>query len=95
MRWVGRVARMGERGAYRVLVGKLKESDNLEDLGNRCEDNIKMDLHEVGWVGGAWTGLIWLRIGTCGGIYNCYYYYLLQAGDRNKRQQNYFSLLFN
>jgi hypothetical protein len=23
---------------------------------------IKMDLQEVGW--GAWTGLIWLRIGT-------------------------------
>jgi len=29
------------------------------------EDNIKMDLQEVGWV--AWTGLIWLRIGTGGG----------------------------
>jgi hypothetical protein len=28
--------------------------------------NIKMDLQEVGW--GAWTGLIWLRIGTGGGV---------------------------
>jgi hypothetical protein len=28
--------------------------------------NIKMDLQEVGW--GAWTGLIWLRIGTGGGL---------------------------
>jgi hypothetical protein len=28
------------------------------------KDNVKMDLHEVGW---AWTGLIWLRIGTGGG----------------------------
>ena len=26
------------------------------------EDNIKMDLHEVGCE--AWTGLSWLRIGT-------------------------------
>jgi len=26
----------------------------------RWEDNIKMDLQEMGW--GAWTGLIWLRI---------------------------------
>jgi hypothetical protein len=25
-----------------------------------------MDLREVGW--GAWTGLIWLRIGTGGGL---------------------------
>jgi len=31
----------------------------------RWKDNIKMDLQEVGC--GAWTGLIWLRIGTgCG-----------------------------
>jgi hypothetical protein len=28
----------------------------------RWEDNIKMDLQKVGW--GAWTGLIWFRIGT-------------------------------
>jgi hypothetical protein len=32
----------------------------------RWEDNIKMGLQEVGW--GAWTGLIWLRIGTGGGL---------------------------
>jgi hypothetical protein len=28
--------------------------------------NIKLDLQEVGW--GVWTGLIWLRIGTGGGL---------------------------
>ena len=34
MRWVGHVARMGERrGAYRVLGGDLRESDHLEDPG--------------------------------------------------------------
>jgi hypothetical protein len=32
----------------------------------RWEDNVKMDLREVGW--GAWTALIWLRIGTGGGL---------------------------
>ena len=32
----------------------------------RWEENITMDLQEVGW--GAWTGLIWLRIGTGGGL---------------------------
>jgi hypothetical protein len=31
----------------------------------RWEDNIKMDLQEVGC--GGWTGLIWLSIGTGGG----------------------------
>jgi len=33
---------------------------------HRWEDNIKMDLQEVGWE--AWTGLIWLQIGKGGGI---------------------------
>jgi hypothetical protein len=28
------------------------------------KDNVKMDLHELEW---AWTGLIWLRIGTGAG----------------------------
>jgi hypothetical protein len=33
MRWVGHVACVGERrGAYRVLVGHLRETDHLEDL---------------------------------------------------------------
>ena len=31
----------------------------------RWEDNIKMDLQEVG--GGVWTGSSWLRIGIVGG----------------------------
>ena len=32
----------------------------------RWEDNIKMDLREVGWT--VRTGSIWLRIGTSGGL---------------------------
>ena len=31
----------------------------------RWEDNIKVDLREVGWV--AWTGLIWLGVRAGGG----------------------------
>jgi hypothetical protein len=41
---------MGERkGAYRVLVGKPEERRPLGRPRRRWEDNIKMDLGEVGW----------------------------------------------
>jgi len=53
------------RGVYRVLVGKPEENIPLGRLSRRREDNIKTDIQEVG--GGAWTGLIWLRIRTGGG----------------------------
>jgi hypothetical protein len=66
LRWAGYVARIGERrGAYRVLVGKPEGRRPLGRPRRRWEDNIKMDLQEVGWR--AWTGLIWLRIGIGGG----------------------------
>jgi hypothetical protein len=58
---------MGERRCvYRILVEKSERERTLEKPRLRWEDNIKMDLQEVGmrW---AWTGLIWLRIGTGGG----------------------------
>ena len=65
MRWAGNIARVGEsRGAYRVLVEKPEGKRPLEKPRHRWEDNIKMDLQEVGCV--AWTGSIWPRIGTGG-----------------------------
>jgi len=49
MRWVGHVARMGEgRGLHRVLVGKPEGKRPLGRPRHRWEDNIKMDLKEVG-----------------------------------------------
>jgi len=64
MRWAGHVARMGEgRGVHRVLVGKPVGKRPLGRSRNRWEDNIKMDLQEVGG-GGDWS---WLRIETDGG----------------------------
>ena len=46
----GHAARMGERrGAYRVLVGKSKGKRPLGGTRHRWEDNIKVDLQEVGW----------------------------------------------
>jgi hypothetical protein len=41
---------MGEvRGAYRILVGRPEGSRPLGRPRRRWEDNIKMDLQEVGW----------------------------------------------
>jgi hypothetical protein len=52
MKWEGHVARMGERrGVYRVLVGKPEEKRPLGRPRRRWEDNIKMDLQEVGYRG--------------------------------------------
>jgi len=49
MRWGGHVARVGERrGVFRVLVGKPEGKRPLWRPRYRCEDNIKMDLQEVG-----------------------------------------------
>ena len=57
---------MGEKiGVYRVLVWKPEGKRPLGRPRPRWEDNINMDLQEVGW--GVWTGSSWLRIGTGGG----------------------------
>jgi len=56
----------GGRGVHRGLMGKIEGRRPLGRPRHRWEDNIKMDLQEVGC--GAWTGLIWLRIGTGGGL---------------------------
>ena len=65
IRWAGHVARKWDsRGVYRLLVGKPEGRRPLGRHRRRLEDNIKMDLQEVGL--GVWTGLIWLRIGTSG-----------------------------
>jgi hypothetical protein len=49
MRWEGHVARMGEgRGVYRVLVGRPEGKRPLERPRGRLEDNIKMDLRDIG-----------------------------------------------
>ncbi|KAJ4451247.1 hypothetical protein ANN_02708 [Periplaneta americana] len=67
LRWAGHVDRMGEsRNAFRVLVGGPAGKRPLGRPRRRWEDNIKMDLREVGY--DVETGLILLRIGTNGGL---------------------------
>jgi hypothetical protein len=58
MRLAGNVARVGEgRGVYRVLVGKPEGKRPLGRPRRRWDDNIKMDLQEVGCGGLDWIGL--------------------------------------
>jgi hypothetical protein len=46
------------------LIGKPEGKRPLGRPRRRWEDNIKMDLREIGW-----GGLFWLRIGTSGGLF--------------------------
>jgi hypothetical protein len=58
---------MGEkRNVYRLLVGKSEGKRPLGRPSRRWIDNIKMNLLDIGL--SLWTGLIWLRIGTGGGL---------------------------
>jgi hypothetical protein len=58
---------MGERrGICRVLVGKPEEKRPLVRPRRRGEDNIKMDLQEVGCAGKDWIELAQGQVaGTC------------------------------
>jgi len=67
-RWAGHVAPMGERrGVYRVLVGKPEGKRPLGRPSYRWEDNIWMDLQEVGCGGVDWIEMAQNRqvSGTC------------------------------
>ena len=58
MRWAGHVSRMGDgRGVHRVLIGKPEGKRLLGRPRPRWEDNIKMDLREVGGNCGDWIEL--------------------------------------
>jgi hypothetical protein len=58
MRWVGDVARMGEkRNVYSLLVGKPEGKRPLGRPRCRWVDNIRMDLLEISFCGVHWIGL--------------------------------------
>jgi hypothetical protein len=67
MRRTGHVARMGEsRGVYRDLVGS--ERDHLEDSSLDEKITLRWICRKWDWEGATWTGSIWLKIGTGGGL---------------------------
>ena len=52
MRWVWHVARIGEKiGAYRALVGNPEGTRLLGKPRRKWENNVKMELMEIGWEG--------------------------------------------
>ena len=58
LRWARHVSRMEQsRSAYRVLVGKPEGKRPIERPRGTWEDNIKMDLREVGCDAGDWIDL--------------------------------------
>jgi hypothetical protein len=54
------------RSAYRVLVGIPEGDKPLGRPRRRWHDNINSDLQGVGWE--AWTGFVWLKTKTNGGL---------------------------
>jgi len=58
MIWAGHIALSGDsRGSYRILVGKREGKRPLERHRRRWEDNIKLDLQELGCGDMGWIDL--------------------------------------
>jgi hypothetical protein len=69
MRGAGHVARIrAKRNSCKVFVGEPEGKRPLGGPRRRWVDHIKLDLREIGWDGVVWIGLMWLRIGTSGGL---------------------------
>jgi hypothetical protein len=60
MRWERHADGIGDKNIYRILVGKPEGKRQPGRFGRRWEDNVMMDLREM--------GLVWLRIGTSRGL---------------------------
>jgi hypothetical protein len=66
MGWAWHVARTGERRCvYRVMVGNLREKDQLVDPGVVGRIILRSIFRKLDV--GTWTGSSWLKIGTGGG----------------------------
>ena len=56
LRWAGHVARMEEgRSAFKILTGKPTGKRALGRPWRRCEENIRIDIEEIGINAGNWV----------------------------------------
>jgi hypothetical protein len=63
MKWAGHMSRVGEgRGVYRVLVWRHEGKRPLGRPRHRWEDNIRLDLREIGINGANWIQLTQDRV---------------------------------
>jgi len=53
------------RNAHKILVGKFEGKGPLGSPRRRWEDNIRLDLTEIGWEGVDWIHLACYRTVTC------------------------------
>jgi hypothetical protein len=58
MRWAEHVALMAKINAYKILVGKPEGKRPVGTPRCRWEDNIKMDLREIGFGSVDWIHLV-------------------------------------
>jgi hypothetical protein len=59
MRWVEHAACMEEiKNAYKILVGRPDGQTPLGRCRQRWEDNLRIDLREIGWEGVEWMYLV-------------------------------------
>jgi hypothetical protein len=64
---MGRTCGTDEGKSIQDVGGEFERNRTLGRPTYIWKDSIKTDVHQIGW-GGAWIGLIWLRIGTVDGL---------------------------
>jgi hypothetical protein len=58
MRWAGHVAHMGEmRNVHKILVRKPERKRSFRSSSHRWENNIRIDIREIGLEGMDWNHL--------------------------------------
>jgi hypothetical protein len=55
MRWGGHAESMGKNSSYKILVGTPQGTRKMRSSRRKSEDNIKMDLREIGCCDTDWS----------------------------------------
>jgi hypothetical protein len=57
IRWAGNIERMEMRNTYKIVVRTAEGNTPPEGLRRRWEDNVNINLKEIGWKGVDWINL--------------------------------------